>query len=108
MPLTPLQTSCSTPLIDMMADDLFAWLPCPYAELGPGLLGVGMLVWFVVFVMMANWSEGFKLPVAWTGLFAITIFPFLPGVLSRRLMGLLTLAVAIGFYIVWQLWKSRG
>lgn len=102
MPFDPLQTSCSTPLIDMMNDDMFAWLPCPYAEQGPGLLGVGMLVWFTVFIMMANWSEGFRLPVAWTALFTITIFPFLPGTLAARLMSVLLWAVAIGLFVLWQ------
>lgn len=106
MPLPPLQTSCSKPLYKMMVDDTFNWLPCPYAEQGAGVLGVGMLVWFAVFVIMANWSEGFKLPIAWTALFATVIFPFLPGVVAWRLLNIAVIGVIVTIFLVWRYWGT--
>lgn len=98
-------TACSTPLHEMLVDNMFAWLPCPYVELGPPLAGVGLMLWFTVFVIASNWSEGFKIPLAWTALFTPVLFGVLPGAIVQRLLGLLTFGVAVTLFLVWQAWR---
>lgn len=91
----------------MLISNTFDWLVCPHAGLGPGVLGVGALIWFTVFIMMANWTEGFRMPIAWTMLFAPIIFAMVPGAIAARLMGVATIALAAALFMLWQLWNQR-
>lgn len=101
--------TCSRPFFDYLADGhWFEWMACPYTIEGLGMAGLGVFVIGIPFVGLKNWSESWTMPLVWLALAVPTISAaLLPGVLIRRIAGLLTAAAAllvIGLY--W--WWGRG
>jgi len=98
--------SCSRPFFEMLArGDLLKWVTCPYAIDGLTVTGVGMMIVITGFVGLKNWSESWTVPMVWVAIVSPAMAAaLLPGVLLRRIAGLVTVAVAfiiIGVYWWW-------
>lgn len=99
--------TCQRPFYEILTSGggFFEWLGCPYAIGGLTMAGVGMFVIITGFVGLKNWSESWTVPLTWVAIMAPALgAALLPGVLLRRIAGLITLAVAgvlIGLYWWW-------
>lgn len=104
-------TECSRPFYELLSGAvnnpslIWDWAFCPYAITGLGMTGVGVLILATGFVGIKNWSESWTLPLTWLALVApVLAVGMLPGLVSRRIAGLLTVAFSMLFIGIWWWW----
>jgi len=102
---------CERPFYEILTGggaNMFEWLGCPYAIGGLTFAGVGLFIIVTGVVGLKNWSESWTVPMVWVGIMAPALgATLLPGVLLRRIAGVLTLAVA-GILIGLYWWFGRA
>jgi len=102
--------TCERPFYEILGDggNIFEWLGCPYAIGGLEFTGVGMFIIVIGFVGLKNQSESWTVPMTWLAIMTpVLAATLLPGVLLRRIAGVLTLAVA-GILIGLYWWFGRA
>jgi len=99
-------STCSRPIYELLGNgDWFGWLQCAYTIDLLSAGGIGLFLVGIPFVGLKNWSESWTMPLVWLAI-AVPMLStaLLPGVVVRRIAGLLTAGVAllvIGLYWWW-------
>ena len=81
------------------------WLTMSYGESGLGVSGVALFVLVAGAVGLFNWTESFRVPAVWLALMGPLVALALPVPVRLRLVGLVTVAVAMLFVALWIYWS---
>lgn len=92
--------------LDALTDGNFLeWIAHAYGDSGIGVSGFALFVLFMGALGLFNWTESFKVPAVWLALMAPLVAVALPVPAVMRLMGIVTVAVAMLFVGMWSLWR---
>lgn len=81
------------------------WIGEAYGASGLGVSGVALFILFIGAVGLFNWTESFKVPAVWLAIMSPVIAVALPVPAVMRLMGIITVAVAVLFVALWAYWQ---
>jgi len=91
---------------DELTDGNFPeWLGEAYGDSGMGIEGFALFVLFGGAIGLYNWTESFKVPAVWVVLMAPVVAIALPVPVVWRLMGFVTVALAMLFIGMWIYWQ---
>lgn len=81
------------------------WVGEAYGASGLEVAGVALFILFAGALGLFNWTESFRVPAVWLALMTPIMAVVLPAPALMRLMGIITLAVAILFVALWAYWQ---
>lgn len=94
------------PARDALSDgDFPEWMAEAYGASGMGVSGFALFVLFAGALGLFNWTESFKVPAVWLALMGPMFAAALPVPVVMRLMGIVTVAVAVLFLGLWTYWQ---
>lgn len=82
-----------------------SWLGEAYGASGFGVAGTALVVVFAGAIGLFNWTESFKVPAVWLSLTTPVIAATLPAPVVWRIVGIVTLGVAVLFLGLFVWWR---
>lgn len=89
----------------LLEGDFPKWLAEAYGASGLGVAGFTLFVLFAGALGLFNWTESFKVPAVWLAIMTPVVAVALPVPTVMRLMGIVTLGVAMLFVALWAFWS---
>lgn len=89
----------------LLEGDFPWWIGEAYGASGLGVGGVALFVLFGGAIGLFNWTESFKVPAVWLVLTAPLLAAALPVPIVWRIMGIVTVAVAMLFIGLWAYYR---
>lgn len=85
--------------------DFPEWVGEAYGASGLGVGGFALFVLFGGALALFNWTESFTPPAVWLALMTPLVAAVLPVPALMRVMGIVTVAVAVLFVALWTYWQ---
>ena len=93
---------------ELLDQNFLKWVAEAYGASGFGVAGFTLLVLFAGALGLFNWTESFKVPAVWLGITTPLVAAALPVPVVWRLIGIMTIAVAMLFVGLWFYWRRMG
>lgn len=90
----------------LLNQDYLRWVGESFGASGFGISGTALVVIFGGAIGLFNWTESFKAPAVWLALTGPLLAATLPAPIVARVLGIVTLGVAmlfIGLFVWWRL-----
>lgn len=89
----------------LLEREYLRWVAEAYGASGFGVAGFSLIVLFAGALGLFNWTESFKVPAVWLAVTTPLVATALPVPVVWRLIGLMTVAVAMLFVGLWLYWR---
>lgn len=89
----------------LLERDYLRWIAEAYGASGIGVSGFALFVLFSGAIGLFNWTESFKVPAVWLVIMTPLVASVLPVPVVMRLMGIISVAVAMLFVAIWVYWQ---